>query len=734
MRRETDKKTKRTSGMFAKTIAGTAAGVMTVTMALTAIPVNVLADGVGSWQEENGIKYWYENGVKQGVKYNEDGSIDITYRGKEIYDPSSNAWYWLDNVQNGAVAKDKDVYQESEAGEWGDTVGDDGKTYGKWVRYDADGHMVKGWQTTEAGTYYFDPIYGTMAKGDAFIDGQSYHFNEATGILETKGQDDDGNSFLTDGWHKVDGVNYWYENGVRQGVKYNADGSIDTSYRGKEIYDPSTNAWYWLDNVQNGAVAKNKDVYQESEAGEWGDTVGEDGKTYGKWVRYDADGHMVKGWQTTEAGTYYFDPVYGTMAKGLLTFKPVNEDYATYYFDNVTGIMAQDKIIEVDGVRYKAYSDGTCSAIVKTAKTTYLDADGEITGILEATYDNEGKALKRTGYNDDGSIAWYEESEYDDNGNWLKHINTSQGIYVYYEYNSSGQEVKSTYYDKDGNVDAQYITEYNADGNKIKMTHTGRDGKIVNITEYLYDAQLLSQEINYSYDTDGSSYIDMVEEYDGHGNVIKETSYNKDGEIYSIYDYEYDEKGTMIKYTSSYPLSDGRIYVAIEEYDSYGNRIRNTNYGKIEMEIKYEYNSYGEIISQIVYDYYATNGDPAKDFMSYIEYNEYDVYGNKTKQTIESYSSYYNNWRKVEGSWSYEYDKNGNITAFSEYDKNGSVIWSYTAEYDIYGKKTKYTELSIDGSEHFYIYEYDEKGNEIKRTHFNMDGTVISSQISEYQY
>ena len=62
------------------------------------------------WVEENGKKYWYEKGVKQGT----------TGRGKEIYDPDSDAWYWLDAVQGGAMTVSKDVYQESAAGQWAD--------------------------------------------------------------------------------------------------------------------------------------------------------------------------------------------------------------------------------------------------------------------------------------------------------------------------------------------------------------------------------------------------------------------------------------------------------------------------------------------------------------------------------------------------------------------------------------------------------------------------------------
>ena len=187
--------------------------------------------------------------------------------------------------------------------------------------------MIKGWDTNKNGTYYFDTTYGTMAKGTVIIDGKTYNFDKNTGAL--KDVDDDNRLLSEDGWHKVNGVNYWYENGIRQG--YDPD---NYSYRGKEIYDPVTKAWYWLDNVQLGAVAKSKDVYQESLAGEWGDKTNEAGERIGKWVRYDENGHMVKGWDINEIGVYYFDPVFGTMAKGEVVI-----DGQTYYFDKNTGVL-----------------------------------------------------------------------------------------------------------------------------------------------------------------------------------------------------------------------------------------------------------------------------------------------------------------------------------------------------------------------------------------------------------
>ena len=241
-------------------------------------PTATPASGYTGWKTVNGKDHWYENGVKQGT----------TGRGKEIYDPDSDAWYWLDANRGGAKAVSKDVYQESNGG--------------KWVRYDANGHMIKGWDTNDDGTYYFDLITGAMTKGDATIDGLPCSFDAVTGIG------------LNCAWKRINGKDYWYEGGKRQGYDPN-----NAAYRGKEIYDPASNGWYWLDNVQQGAKAVSKDVYQESSGG--------------KWVRYDANGQMIKGWNTNADGTYYFDPITGAMAKGTTTI-----DGMTYYFDPATGV------------------------------------------------------------------------------------------------------------------------------------------------------------------------------------------------------------------------------------------------------------------------------------------------------------------------------------------------------------------------------------------------------------
>ena len=180
------------------------------------------------WNDSNGKSYWYENGIKQGTYYDPKGVLGTdpetgiaTNRGREICDMSQKddagqdgVWFWLDSVYDGAKAVGKEVwvpyiYQNED--EWddaemrrianesdegmGDLVYDFMKNKkGKWVRYDENGRMIKGWVTIEGAlaekypdqvgnTYYYDTRTGLMAKGDITIDGVKYHFDEVSGVL-----------------------------------------------------------------------------------------------------------------------------------------------------------------------------------------------------------------------------------------------------------------------------------------------------------------------------------------------------------------------------------------------------------------------------------------------------------------------------------------------------------------------------------------------------------------------
>ena len=160
--------------------------------------------GANGWVEENGKKYWYDEGVKAVSK--------------EIFDPGSNAWYWMD--KDGSMATDKDVYIPA---------GD------KWVRYDGQGHMVKGEDFRYGGWYYFDTTTGAMVKGDVYVPsngGKWVRYDQTTGKM-------------------VYGLNYangaWYYFLPGTGAMQKGD-----------VYVPDWNEWCYFDHISGRCVG---DIY-----------------------------------------------------------------------------------------------------------------------------------------------------------------------------------------------------------------------------------------------------------------------------------------------------------------------------------------------------------------------------------------------------------------------------------------------------------------------------------------
>lgn len=495
----------------------TAAFVLSAGVFFGVCPSIVLADEPGEWREENGSLYWYENGIKQGTEG----------RGKEIYDPASDGWYWLDAIDGGKKAVGKDVYQESWAGSYADH--EDGT--GKWVRYDTSGKMVKGWDVTERGAYYFDQTTGAMAKGETEIDGIPCIFDRETGI---------GWNLQ---WQEKEGARYWYEGGKRQGLEG----------RGKEIYDPASDAWYWLDSDAQGKMAVNKDVYQPY-------TIQGQDET-GKWVRYDADGHMVKGWDRQNESTYYFDQTTGAMAKGVAKI-----DGVSYYFNETTGVCEGE------------YTPSDSSE--PTNVTTYT-ANDQVSEYTENELDASGNVVKSTTYSASGVKKTERTDAFDQYGNQIR------GTYVIYR----GGEVYSTATD-------ETVYEYNADGQPLSMTcyndsqmfsrvlYTYDNGKtakveyyvpldgeeeLSNYEQYFYENGRCVRKENYvlSY-TDGAWNISLDTSdyyaYNSNGNLIRETNKSARGNVNYYYTYDYDASGNLIA-KGCYAKDDSQQWKEVWTYE-----------------------------------------------------------------------------------------------------------------------------------------------------------------------
>ncbi len=678
------------------------------------------------WEEIDGKYYWYEAGVLQGYDAN-----NPAYRGKEIYDPATEAWYWLDSVQGGAKTVDKDVYQESLAGDWGENVGIDGAHYGKWVRYDENGNMVKGWNTNEKGVYYFDPIYGTMAKGTVNIDGQECYFDENTGI---------GADCV---WIELDGISYWYEEGVRQGYRPEA------SFRGKEIYDPASDAWYWLDNVQAGAKTVGKDVYQDTPAGEWGEYIGEDGEYYGKWVRYDENGCMVKGWNTNEQGTYYFHPLYGTMAKGM-----VEIDGVSYLFDEITGTL-------VTG------SDKLAWYLTKEVK---YNANNTVISQLVYEYDAKGNCTKYARYEGRLERLIYNElNEYDEQGNMIRQTVQNfitEGGYrlsnvLVYEYEKGRvcSKAESTY-NAYGEIASEVVTRYLVNGEIETVSYYNGERKLTKRYSYEYDEQgylirvfcdnLSNVQGNMTmyYENDSQGRVLKMSEYDYQGVLTYTTVYTYDsnsGKVQSYEtrdevngwsterrEYDYDQNGNVLENRYFYRMAiqaDESDYTYIYElklrskngyrYDEMGNRIQADAYTYDSMGVERH-------ISCNVYTYenYDEQGALVKTYDSYYEHsavdeNGYFIYDENGKVTYElGYNLGYENNRDGEGILVKQIFYVGNVgnryTKTLDYwvEYGQTILPEPETQREIYEKNPHGIAYFADGSVKYYtVQEYTAYGN-----------------------
>lgn len=189
------------------------------------------AGGTG-WAYANNEAYWFDDGVMA--------------RDKQVYDPGSNAWYWFD--ADGTMARDKDVFIP---------VSNDDRTHGKWVRYDASGHMVKGEDCRYGGWYWFDLTTGEMAKGFVYVSsGQKWVFYDyVTGQMRYGEQGIDGNWYYLDpvtgavtyGWHWFDNAAKWVFYEWPSGIMAHGDHRVGSrDYR----FDPITGA---LDPAQTPA-------------------------------------------------------------------------------------------------------------------------------------------------------------------------------------------------------------------------------------------------------------------------------------------------------------------------------------------------------------------------------------------------------------------------------------------------------------------------------------------------
>ncbi len=188
--------------------------------------------------------------------------------------------------------------------------------------------------------------------------------------------------------------------------------------------------------------------------------------------------------------------------------------------------------------------------------------DKENGGWVIVEYDENDIEVKSTTYDKDGNMLSYSIPEYE-NGRLVSSIlHFSNGRYAVNEYNENGKQVKATWYDKDGKMSQvnDYTTspmtalhyKYDENGTLTSIRKTSGIGRNPKLLEETF------------YDADG--HIEHFTTYKNE-KPLQETFYNKDGKLWK--ERFYDNAGKLRRETF-YDKNGSKEYNKVYTYNEDG--------------------------------------------------------------------------------------------------------------------------------------------------------------------
>lgn len=244
---------------------------------------------------------------------------------------------------------------------------------------------------------------------------------------------------------------------------------------------------------------------------------------------------------------------------------------------------------------------------------------------------------------------------------------------------------------------------YDQDGTLLGSYSVYSSGNMYDYTAYEYANGLLIKKQEYD-----------IAQFDVSNNTFRL------GDINNYTTYEYDQRGELVSETYFGPYGEEFIVYRKSSYDSNGNITVYETYaqGEVRERVVYEYDSYGNITSEVTTDLLHSEQKVAVSRTF-----EYDEAGNVLKCEAESRSTDDN-----VSSWTYTYEYNADGTvAKSEYTShqvgalNTYTIYTYDENANLIDESTYRSSGSFKES---VSYTYDEQGNMIATV--NEDGDTLS--------
>ena len=185
----------------------------------------------------------------------------------------------------------------------------------------------------------------------------------------------------------------------------------------------------------------------------------------------------------------------------------------------------------------------------------------QLTSKTIGTFNKDGNLNYMLFYNEYGSLDHKWIYRYNDKGRKMKMdiynaYDTLKGI-VIYKYDSRGQNIGSGDYTVDSILKKIEICKYDEYGNEIEEISLNPDGSL----DYRY-----------------------TKKYDDNGNIIEQQSYHADNKPGSKVTFYYDEKENLVEMKYSFRFSVSSVKYKQENFDKYGNCLKETSYSNNKPE------------------------------------------------------------------------------------------------------------------------------------------------------
>jgi hypothetical protein len=275
--------------------------------------------------------------------------------------------------------------------------------------------------------------------------------------------------------------------------------------------------------------------------------------------------------------------------------------------------------------KVKSCTTGIYQAIVEAENVT----QGDKKEVTVSRFDRLGNLIYDEAYFLEADTIRYDyHYVYDTASNPIEEFYGNERFVAINQYNSLGQLIECSTFEKEGQLYLRYMYSYNAGGQDLESKVYSNTGILVEKVNYLYDGNGALMEQTQELE-EGKFGYRYVYKHDTVGNEIEKISYRFDGSIESKVNSDYDIYSNLV-------TTKGDGFQSEFEYNKKGNLVQEVEMEGAVFKFRsiYTYDVYDNLLKS---DFFNGKGD---HFFGSSYIYEYDQQGNWIKETKYNFDNF----------------------------------------------------------------------------------------------